>query len=408
MTGRRRRCHDGGIIDQIGDEAGWSKHIRVFLRRGLALSVGVLFVYITQTQVMQILSTADRLRDISIGWFAVMALCEALSFVCMWALIRQMLPDTPWFVVATSHMVANSVSRVVPGGAAVGGATLYRMLAVSGVQPNQAASAMAASGVVSNALLFAIPTVAGVLALLGAPIPKRLLPAAIAGGVFFFVLMALGVVAIRFTRPLLVVGRTLDRLVLLAGRPIRRNWSVEPGHLVEERDRLVGVLEYRWPKAVVAAASNWAFDYLALIAALYAVGAEPRLSVVLLAYAAASVLAMVPFTPGGIGFVEVGLYWTLIISGISARDAGLATIGYRLISWWLPVVAGLGAWVAFKARFGQWAVNREDDSPDGVGPPDDPGRTPGGAGTDCEVIDIDGLEREAALSRGGPHRCHPG
>jgi uncharacterized membrane protein YbhN (UPF0104 family) len=189
------------------------------------------------------------------------------------------------------------------------------------------------------------------LALLGTPIPERMLPTAIAGGVFFVVLMAMGAIAIAFTAPLLLVGRVVRRVVRPVGRVFRRKWSLDPNDMVAERDRLVEVLGHRWPKAIAASAGNWAFDYLALIAALYAVGAEPRLSVVLLAYATAALLAMVPFTPGGVGFVEIGLYSTLIISGIPARDAGVATIAYRMVSWWFPVVSGLVAWFAFKARF---------------------------------------------------------
>lgn len=348
---RRRQGLDGTVIDEIRDLPGGSKHIRTILQRGVILGVGMVLLFLMQQQILDIISSAERLGDIELGWFAVMGLLEVVSFVCMWALIRQMLPDVPWFVAGTSQLVSNSVSRVVPGGAAVGGATLYRMLSVSGVQPAQAASAMAATGILSNALLFAIPAVAGLLALLGAPIPERLLPAAIAGAVFFAVLMALGTVAIMFTRPLLGVGRLVGRLIAMAARLVKKDWTFDANHLVAERDRLVGVLDHRWPKAIAAAAGNWAFDYLALIAALYAVGAEPRLSLVLLAYAGASVLAMVPFTPGGVGFVEVGLYSTLIISGISARDAGLATIAYRLISWWFPVMSGLVAWLMFKARY---------------------------------------------------------
>jgi hypothetical protein len=262
-----------------------------------------------------------------------------------------MLPGVSWFVVATSQLVSNSVSRVVPGGAAAGGAALYRMLSAGGVASPQAASALAAASVVSNALLFAIPTVAGLLALLGAPVPERLLPAAIAGGALFLLLLLMGGVAIRFDRPLLLVGRGADRVGRLLGRLLGRSWSVDPDDLVVERYRLVSVLDHRWPQALVAAAGNWAFDYLALIAALYAVGAEPRLSLVVLAYAAAAVLAMVPLTPGGVGFVEVGLYSALVISGIAGRDAALATIAYRAVSWWLPVLSGLLAWFLFRIRF---------------------------------------------------------
>jgi len=320
------------------------------LIRGLVLTVGIGLLYLMEQQVVPLFAAAKDLREIKGLWFLAMAAAEVASFVCMWALIRRMLPTTSWFVVATSQLVSNSVSRVA-GGAAAGGAALYRMLAVGGVKPNEAAGAMAATSVVSNALLFAIPAVAGLLALVGAPIPERLLPAAIAGGVFFILLLLLAVVAIAFDRPLLAMGRVGGRIASILGRVVRRQWGMEPQRLLDERERLVSVLDDRWPGAVVAAAGNWAFDYMALIMALYAVGAEPRLSLVLLAYAGASVLNMVPFTPGGVGFVEVGLVSTLVISGIPAREAGIATIGYRAVSLLLPLVAGPLAWLVFKLKF---------------------------------------------------------
>ena len=73
---------------------------------------------------------------------------------------------------------------------------------------------------------------------------------------------------------------------------------------------------------------NWLFDYLALLAALTAVGSRPRPSLVLLAYVAAALLGMIPITPGGLGFVEAGLAATLALAGVSgrrcrARDAGV-------------------------------------------------------------------------------------
>ena len=48
------------------------------------------------------------------------------------------------------------------------------------------------------------------------------------------------------------------------------------------------------------------FDYLALLAAVAAVGAHPRPSLIVVAYVSAVVLALIPITPGGLGFVEAG------------------------------------------------------------------------------------------------------
>jgi uncharacterized protein (TIRG00374 family) len=62
---------------------------------------------------------------------------------------------------------------------------------------------------------------------------------------------------------------------------------------------------------------------------------------VLLAFTAAQVLAQIPVTPGGLGFVEAGLTATLALAGVSGGDAVLATFAYRLFSYWLPLPLGL-------------------------------------------------------------------
>ena len=57
--------------------------------------------------------------------------------------------------------------------------------------------------------------------------------------------------------------------------------------------------------------------------------------------------------PVGDGFVEVGLVGMLTISGIPASDALLATLAYRLFQFWLPIPAGLIAYVLFRSRYGK-------------------------------------------------------
>jgi len=82
------------------------------------------------------------------------------SFVCQWALTRTALPQVSWFVAGTSQLVSNAVSKTVPGGAAMGAATGYRMLSVSGVNRGTAGAALAGTAIVSNGVLFALPMVA--------------------------------------------------------------------------------------------------------------------------------------------------------------------------------------------------------------------------------------------------------
>ncbi len=70
---------------------------------------------------------------------------------------------------ATAQLTSNAVSKVVPGGAAVGAATGYRMLSVSGVNRATAGAALAATSIVSNGVLLALPVVALIGSILTAP-----------------------------------------------------------------------------------------------------------------------------------------------------------------------------------------------------------------------------------------------
>lgn len=352
----------GGETTRVDDphsmqppEPGELDYIGAIVKRTLFLAVIVILISVLAPgliqQLLEVLDDADRLRTIRPWWFALMVTFEIASFACMWWLTRIVLPQISWFVASTSQLTANSVSRAIPGSAAVGGATLYRMLSVSGVSSAESGGALAATSILSTAALFAIPALGGVIALFGAPVPEGLMPVAVASAALFILLVAVGAVAIRYSRPLLWVGRQLDRLFRLVSRPFRKDWSVDPRNLVRERNRLIEVIGSRWPQATAASALNWVFDYLVLVAALYAIDADPRLSLVMVAYAAGAVLAMIPLTPGGIGFVELGLFSALVLSGINAQDATVATLAYRVVSFWLPLVAGPVAWLAFRRRY---------------------------------------------------------
>jgi uncharacterized protein (TIRG00374 family) len=50
---------------------------------------------------------------------------------------------------------------------------------------------------------------------------------------------------------------------------------------------------------------------------------------------------MIPITPAGLGFVEAGLAVTLVWAGLPGAEATLAVLAYRMVSYWLPLVAGI-------------------------------------------------------------------
>jgi uncharacterized protein (TIRG00374 family) len=70
-----------------------------------------------------------------------------------------------------------------------------------------------------------------------------------------------------------------------------------------------------------------------------------------------------PVTPGGLGIVEASLSGLLILAGVRPGYAVLATLAYRIASYWLPLLA----YLLFRHRYGRPGPRRA--TPGGVGQP---------------------------------------
>ena len=70
-------------------------------------------------------------------------------------------------------------------------------------------------------------------------------------------------------------------------------------------------------------------------------GAAEQSGLARISFRLAQVLAQIPVTPGGLGFVETGLTALLALAGVGGGDAVLATFLYRLFTYWLPLPLGL-------------------------------------------------------------------
>lgn len=320
--------------------------------RLLLLTVTLIALYVLWPSLLQVFSAWPRLLSINPGWFAVMLGVELASFVSIWALQRLALRTRSWFGVATSQLSGNALSRIVPGGAAAGAALQYRMLGQAGISAATAASGLTATSLIGTATLLGLPLLAIPTILAGRPIPRGLAQSAWMGAFVFVLLVGVGVLLLTTDRPLAAIGHALQSIRNRVKRHALPRTDL-PNRLEHERDEIRGTLGASWWKAILFAAGNSLFDYLALLAALSAVGSRPRPTLVLLAYVAAMVLGMIPITPGGLGFVEAGLTATLALAGVSAVDAVLATLAYRLVSFWLPLMLGPFAYAMHRRRYGR-------------------------------------------------------
>jgi uncharacterized protein (TIRG00374 family) len=309
------------------------------LKRIVLLAVTGVSLYLVAPSLIELFSSAPRVAKLDPVWLVLMIAIEGASLATVWVLQKICLDHAAWRPVILSQLAGNAVAKVAPGGGAAGGALQYRMLIESGIPSATTASGLTAANLLTFATLLALPvlTVPGFLA--GLPVDRGLVRAALLGAGVFVALAGVGGVLLASDRALAAVGRIVQnaRNIVLHRRP---RLVGLPSRLVRERDRALKVVGANARDALLASVLRWLLDYCALLLALAAVGAEPRPSLVLLAFTGAQLLALIPLTPGGLGFVEAGLAGLLALAGVNAADAALATLAYRSVSYWLPLPAG--------------------------------------------------------------------
>jgi uncharacterized protein (TIRG00374 family) len=318
--------------------------------RVVAIGITGLALYVVLPSLTRVIAAWPQLSRLSPVWLVGSFLAESASFACAFALQRLVLRTKKRFAVVAAGLASNAVTNVLPAGDAAGAAVQFRMLATAGIDTDNAVEGMTAASLLGIGGLLALPLFTLPAILGGAPVSSGLVHTALLGLAGFGLFVAGGVVVMTTDRPLALLGRIGQRL-----------WNSIPGRrtkttgldrrLLRQRDDVRSTLGRDWPRAVALTAGRLGFDYGCLLCALRATGSDPRPSLVLLAYAAAGILALVPITPGGLGIVEASLSGLLVLAGVPGSEAFVATLAYRLASYWLPLLAGLVAYALFRRRY---------------------------------------------------------
>lgn len=298
-----------------------------------------------------VLGAWNDVISLSPVWLVVLILTQIGSLWCFWDVQRIAVGTKDFWAVAMSNLAGGAAGRIIPGGAATTAAVQIGMLRAAGVSQSTAAVGLTAGSLLLLAALCALPVLAIPAVVFGMRVPRSLWHAVAIGAALFVVMALATVAALRSEGALRRAGRLGARVAARLHRPVQDL----PERLVRLRDELVERLGDQLPRAIVAAIGRWLLDFGSLLAALAAVDARPRLSLVLLAYVAAQLLAQIPLTPGGIGVVEAGLTAALALIGVATGQAAAATLAYRLVSYWLQLPAGAVAWVIHRRRMGRAA-----------------------------------------------------
>ena len=287
----------------------------------------------------------DRLGDARPGWLALAVALEALSCLSFVLMFRPIF--CPHMSKRTARELAFSelgVGALVPASGAAGLALGAWVLREGGMAGEQIARRSIAFFLIKSSVNFVAVAVVGTVAALGfgpdlSPL-LTVLPAAVS------VALIAAVVAMRK----LGAGRPPRRE---ASRP-RRWFAAVQGALGGGIAEAIRLVRSRNPAILAGALGYWAFDNAVLWATFNAFGESPELVVVLLGYLIGQLGGLLPL-PGGIGGIDGGLVGTLIVYGAPAGLTVAAVLGYRVILFWLPLVAGAVAFASLRR-----GLNRPD------------------------------------------------
>lgn len=324
--------------------------MKKYLRRAAAFLVTAITFYIVFPELLRVLSAWPHLSSLAPAWLVAALGFEVGSFVCSLALQRMVLRTRTWFPVVTASLTGNAVTNVLPAGDAIGAGVQFRMLVSAGIDSVQAGGGLAVFSLINVAALFGLPLFTLPAVLGGLVVNPGLQVAAILGIGGFVLIAGTGLVLLKSDRALSLLAMGIRWLTNLVRR--RRESSDDLGRrLIEQRNLVATDLGRQWYQASLLIAGRIGLDYLSLLAALRATGARPNPSLILLAYAATTVVSLLPFTPGGLGLVEATLSGLLVLAGVGSGSAVLATLAYRLGCYWLPIIAGGICYALFRRRY---------------------------------------------------------
>lgn len=323
---------------------------RTLLKRAIPLAVAGAAIYLLLPAITKVLGAWPRLASLDPVWFTVALAAEVASFACNFGLQRLALRARGWFAVVTAGLVGNSVTNSLPGGSVAGAGVQFQMLSTAGFDTDTAASGLTAMSLIGMAGMLGLPLFAAPAMIAGIRVSPDLGHAALIGLAGFALFAGFGALLLTTDRPLATAGRFAQKAWNWLTRG-RRPVAGLDQRLLADRDAIRTVLGKHWRKALLLTTGRLGFDYACLLAALHAASSSPQPSLVLLAYAAADILALVPITPGGLGIVEASLTSLLVVAGVHPASAVLATLAYRLASYWLPLASGPPAYLVFRRRY---------------------------------------------------------
>jgi putative heme transporter len=309
----------------------------------------------------ELLTAADTLTSVRVGWVVLAVLVEVLSYAARGAaaavVLRRAGGGAGVTTLSAATLAGDAAAYCLPFGFAASGVVMVDLLR------RRQVSAVVAGWLFAVCSVFYVSSVT-VLTIIAVQIagdddPVAGLQAISAGLLGALVLCGVGYALLR--RPG-IRGRLSQLLCGMFGRrraarsddgrvsrfgalPLTvrsavRNWA--------RQLRAVRITPVVGAVAFVLMMVSWVADVAVLAIAFLALNSAPPWTGLLLAYCAGQIAASVPVTPGGIGVVEGSITLALVAFGGAETITLAAVLLYRLIAYWGCLPAGGLAWLMLR------------------------------------------------------------
>jgi uncharacterized membrane protein YbhN (UPF0104 family) len=251
-----------------------------------------------------------------------------------------------------STETTTAVSNTLLGGAAIAVGLTYAMNSSWGFSRSRTSVSLLLSGLWNNFAKLMLPVLAlAILAFSATPSTARLIAGLIGIAVLVAAVVALALLlhsregAERFG---LRAGRIASAVLRPFGRPPVHGWERAT---IKFRDRTVLLLRARWHVLTLATLLSHLSLFLVLLFALRFAGVSAEQvgwPEVLAVFAFARLLTAIPFTPGGLGVIELALITGLSAAGGARAAVAAGVLVFRVLTYVLPIPLGLLTYVFWR------------------------------------------------------------
>jgi uncharacterized membrane protein YbhN (UPF0104 family) len=251
-----------------------------------------------------------------------------------------------------STQTTTAVSNTVIGGAAISLGLTYAMNTSWGFSRSRTSVALLVSGLWNNFAKLGLPALALAALALSAPPTAGRITAGLAGLAALVVAVGLLGALLRSQESAARIGTTAGRIASALRRPLGKGPATGWDRATTKfRARTALLLRARWHWITLATVVSHLSLFLVLLLALRFVGVDAeQVSTVeaLAVFAFARLLTAVPFTPGGLGVIELALITGLAAAGGPRALVAAAVLVFRALTYVLPIPLGIGTYLFWR------------------------------------------------------------